>query len=324
MRAADIDPETTNQLSEGETLDGEGATIKVEQHDDDGDNDDVTYHRPLIEVPDGCTVKNLVLQGPFYDIVKGGNWWDYEVSGEAWETAASAIKVVGSNVEIENVTCSGWSFGGVIVGDLGGDYHEDVYVRDCDLIDNNCRALGYGVAVYSGNPVVEWCEFLNNRHAIATGGRPNAGYEARFNHVGEVGRIYGFEAHGPQSDRIHVHHNTFEDMRGNTPRKGRGRRILIRNRGVPVKECVVENNWFKGAMTVLMSDEAREWYTFRDNHEGPSEPPEGIGQPDRSDGDEDESDPDQDDDHDCDPRLARQLCEVGAALTDLRDALNRI
>lgn len=294
---ADLNPTSVNRLAEGETLDGGGATVTVPAIDDDE-----AAPSALLELPDGATVRNLTLVGPVAAHTASGGAWDYPDSASAWDGAASAIKVVGSNVTVENVTCRGWTHAGVAVGEVGGADHSRVTVLDCDLVDNNARGLGYGVVIYSGEALVEKCYLDNNRHDIAGSGEDGVAYTARYNHVGDAGRLYGFEMHDPGGEWVNIHHNTFEDKRQGSG----GRASLIVNRGVPSERCRVTDNWFKGELTTSLAPGAADRYTFGNNHEGGGQPP-GVGA-------------------DAEPKpqpgtIEYDLVELRAALSDLVSAL---
>lgn len=252
-----------NRLPSG-TYDGNGVTVRTN-----------TRKQEFLRLEQsGTTLRNLVLEGDKTDVIRRDGLWDYRDGASAWATAAEGIGIRTSDALIENVACHGWTHAGIKVGATGGARYTPT-IRGCDLSDNNARALGYGISIYSGFPTIEWCWFDNNRHDVATNGARNTGYHTRYNHIGPRGRLYGFEAHDPGGDHVIIEQNTFEDKRN----PAGSRRSLIVNRGTPAKDCLVADNWFKGQMTTSLLGDSQARYTFRNNHVGPSAPPAGVGQP---------------------------------------------
>lgn len=260
------------------TLDGEGVVVVCDRP---------VTHLIALDKPN-ITLRNVEFRGNRYGEVQENGYWDYPDGADAWDYSAEGVGLLHSDVTVENCTFSGWTHAAIKVGVnnadtsdyIDGDGDVRPTIRDCDIVDNNCRGLGYGVASYSGFPTIEWCYFNNNRHDIAGGDWEGCGYEARYNHFGDTGRLYGAEMHPPGGRTVNVHHNTFEDKIGNHPDWGEGtRRTLIVNRGVPTQQCYVENNWFKGAMTTSFPEGGDSMYTFQNNHEGADEPADNIGQP---------------------------------------------
>lgn len=255
-----------NSVPQG-TLDGEGVTVRTNER---------KKGLFVIDQPH-TTVKNITLEGDKTDEILKNGYWDYPSGSSAWASSAEGIVVRTSDALIEDVTCRGWTHAGIQVGSSKGGMITPT-IRRCLLVDNNAQALGYGCAVYSGHPTIEWCYMDNNRHDIAGSGRRDCGYTAQYNHVGERGRLYGFEMHEPGGNYVIIRNNTFE--RKKNP-KGTPRSLIV-NRGTPQKECPIEYNWFKGKdqdeVTSLL-ERSPELYKFRGNSYGPSEPDAGVGQP---------------------------------------------
>jgi hypothetical protein len=239
----------------------------------------------------GTTLRNFTLEGDKTEAVRSRGLWDYRDGASAWATAAEGIGIRTSGALVENVSCHGWTHAGIKVGANNAARYTPT-IRNCDLSENNCRALGYGIVIYSGYPTIEWCWFDNNRHDVAGGGAANCGYEFRHNHVGPRGRLYGTEVHSPGGQSVNIHHNTFERKRN----PGGADRRLVVNRGMPRETCYVRNNWFKtpsqSAIYHFAGNSASR-YRRENNHYGPARPPSGVGQPARPDdsdsGDDDES-----------------------------------
>jgi hypothetical protein len=258
-----------NRLPRG-TYDGNGVTVRTN-----------TRKQEFLRIEqNGTTLRNLTLEGDKTDVIRRSGLWDYRDGASAWATAAEGIGIRASDVLVENVACHGWTHAGIKVGQNGHARYTPT-IRNCELSDCNARALGYGVVVYSGYPIIERCRFDQNRHDIAGGGGSNCGYEARFNHIGARGRLYGFEMHSPGGESVNIHHNTFERKRNPS---GQDRRLIV-SRGTPARTCYVRNNWFKTPSQSVIyhfaGDSARR-FVRENNHYGLGPPPRGVGQPQES------------------------------------------
>lgn len=257
-------------VPEGTTLEGDGVVVRIEE----------AVGTIFEQRSPDVTFRGIEFEGHRVEEIRESGYWDYPDDDSAWDHDSGAIHVYSSSCVVEDCTFAGFTHAAVRLGELSGGTMWTPTIRNCTIRDNNAKGLGYGVCVYSGYPVIEWCYFQNNRHDIAGGGDPETcGYEARYNRLGDVGRIYGMEMHPDGGKSVHVHHNTFEHKVHMTTGEDR---ILVQNRGVPAEpeHCEVHHNWFENPdRDAVIADNADDHYTFYDNHFGTDEPPSGVGRP---------------------------------------------
>ena len=165
--------------------------------------------------------------------MKGGSDLYYAVP------AATGILCEAKDVAIENCEIWGWGFAGVAFrGGARGT------VRHCFIHHNQRRGLGYGVYVDEAVVKIEvnlfdWC-----RHCVSASGKPETGYEARYNFVLMNTSGHAFDMHGG-ADRddgtdiagswAWIHHNTVEAAQFPG--------VVIR--GTPIDQIRIYNNRFR-------------------------------------------------------------------------------
>lgn len=154
---------------------------------------------------------------------------------------ARAFIIQSTNVEIDHCEFYGWTGAGVFVG-ANSDTPRNQWaphIHHCRFWDNRMSGLGYGIAVYSGDPDIEYCTFNNNRHSIATGGADECAYDVRDSWHGPNTKIDGFEQHDPGGLRSIVRYCEFADMvknqSGNTA-------PVYTQRGTPIETAEIHNN----------------------------------------------------------------------------------
>ena len=140
-------------------------------------------------------------------------------------------------LEVDNCEIGGWSHGAIYL--QAGDKH---HIHHNFIHHNQYNGLGYGVCHNKAFSLIEYNLFNYNRHSIAGTGRPESGYEARYNvEIGES-LSHCFDMHGGRDRKdetdiagtwLKIHHNTFRSP---------SRAIVIR--GVPQEKAEIYNNWF--------------------------------------------------------------------------------
>lgn len=165
------------------------------------------------------------------------------------ETMFTGISVNADNVEIRNCTFRGFTHAGVEVGRQR--YVEKTHVHHCDLVDNPQDALGYGVTVFHGKPLIQYNYMDHNRHSISADGAEDCEYVARYNIVGRHPILHQFDMHGDEDTEVNgrpragrsvsIHHNIF-DLEDSIKHDGRTEAIKIR--GQPIEKAQIVKNWF--------------------------------------------------------------------------------
>jgi hypothetical protein len=120
------------------------------------------------------------------------------------------------NLEVDNCEISGWSYAGVAFdrssGSTANGYVHHNYIHHC-----HAKGYGYGVVIGYGTALIEANLFDYMRHAVADGGCPGSGYEARYNIFLTHSIDAVFDMHpNPQppspishtGDLYKIHHNT--------------------------------------------------------------------------------------------------------------------
>lgn len=162
-------------------------------------------------------VTGLRVKGPRTDYFDP---WD--TGDDIYSYAAQAFHLNGQIAIIDNCEMFGWTFAAITVGSR--ERATWGWIHHNSLHHNQMDHLGYPMDLYNGLHLIEWNTFDANRHSIAGFGRPNNGYEARFNHVGPNAVSWSFDMHNlaenlPSltfSDNkvggkfTNVHHNVFE------------------------------------------------------------------------------------------------------------------
>ncbi|MCC7192407.1 MAG: hypothetical protein IT444_06440 [Phycisphaeraceae bacterium] len=153
------------------------------------------------------------------------------------------------NLEVDNCDISGASCAGIMPqGGVGHHFHHN-YIHH-----NRRMGLGYGITIQNGQALIQRNVFRDNKHHIASAGRPGSGYEACHNVVlpdSEPNVLDGkpyrqdhqFDVHGGSDrqdgtdiagEKVFVHHNTFQHHS-----------MALCVRGVPQKTAEVHHNWFR-------------------------------------------------------------------------------
>ena len=158
---------------------------------------------------DNVRITGLRIEGP--DTEQNQDLGDYAIMG--------AIQAFDArDLEVDNCEISGWSYAGVAfdrsAGSTAHGYVHHNYIHHC-----HAKGYGYGVVIGYGTALVEANLFDYMRHAVADGGCPGSGYEARYNRVLNHCIDSVFDMHpnpqppSPEShtgDLYQIHHNTIE------------------------------------------------------------------------------------------------------------------
>lgn len=140
---------------------------------------------------------------------------------------------------MDNCEFAGWS-SGCVTQYTGAD---DCRVHHCDFHDTLIAGLGYGVTVSDGHCEIDHNTFNRNRHAVASGGKSGASYDAHHNVFGSYTISHVIDVHRPGGDRFDIHHNTVRASHyRNDPEDETAPSVAIR--GVPEDEAWIHNNWF--------------------------------------------------------------------------------
>ncbi len=133
---------------------------------------------------------------------------------------------------VDNNEISGWPFTGVYT-------KANAHIHSNYIHHNAWDGLGYGVANYGGNPLIEWNYFDANRHSIACSGE--GGYVARYNHFGPITYSHVMDVHSPGGTRIEIYNNTVEAVES---AQNGDQRPAVAIRGTPEDVATINNNWF--------------------------------------------------------------------------------
>lgn len=207
-----------------------GPVIYTDQKDD---------QYTLFQAWEGARITGIRLRGPDGEI--GGD------SSARWETPNyGGIKVIGTDVKIDNNEIYNWSWYGIDVRNVDAHIHHN-YIHHVQR-----AGLGYPVVVSGGTALIESNYFDWYRHAIASTGYPGSGYEARYNIVGPNAISFAFDMHGGRDfcakksppctnvekfmagDWIDIHHNTFMNVKTGA----------VGIRGAPLEGAKIYKNWF--------------------------------------------------------------------------------
>lgn len=198
---------------------------------------------------DDVRLTGLRLSGPEHD------FWEYEDKGidSIYDVGITYGLLINDtdDVEVDNCRFSGFTYTGIRIG-MWGEYECDgIYIHHTEFVDNPSPALGYGIEVYGGDPVIEYNYFDNNRRSIAgVGGDMPVNYTVRNNLFGPRTRLAPIDAHGGDVDdmdepqagvRLNVENNVVLSEKAavsGTPQPA----IVIR--GVPRERATIRNNWF--------------------------------------------------------------------------------
>ncbi|WP_435156404.1 right-handed parallel beta-helix repeat-containing protein [Haladaptatus sp. DFWS20] len=183
-------------------------------------------------------------------------YWELEDRGisDIYEYGQNyAIRIFGhADTEIDNCSFRGFCYAGIRIGDYP-DTAEGTYVHHCEFVDTPSPSLGYGVTVWSANPLIEYCYFDNNRHAIAGhGGVVNTSYTFRNNLCGPRTRLHVIDMHGGFSfngqenvmkagETMIVKNNVVLATKAHV---GGYPQDAVTIRSIPQDKAVIANNWF--------------------------------------------------------------------------------
>ncbi|MAE77276.1 MAG: hypothetical protein CMJ85_10455 [Planctomycetes bacterium] len=149
---------------------------------------------------------------------------------------SNGIAATHDGLEVDNCELAGWSHAAIYLR-RGSKHH----IHHSFIHHNQYQGLGYGVCHDIAESLIERNLFDFNRHSIAGTGRPGSGYEARHNVERGTSLSHLFDMHGGRDrkdgttiagDWLHVHHNAFFCTKP-----------VIKIRGIPVKQAVIERNW---------------------------------------------------------------------------------
>jgi hypothetical protein len=153
-------------------------------------------------------------------------------------------------VEIDNNEMMAWPGATILATRVGVHvHHNHIHHNRRHVRKASCRAygLGYGISTSDGDVLIEANLFDHNRHDIASDGRPNTIYEARYNLVLDGAVQHSFDIHGfliegeedslfVAGHTIRIHHNTFLQSR----------KPAVKVRGVPANGAWIFRNKFLG------------------------------------------------------------------------------
>jgi len=158
---------------------------------------------------DNVRITGLRIEGP--DMEQNQDLGDYAIMG--------AIQAFDArDLEVDNCEISGWSYAGVAFDRSAGSTAHG-YVHHNYIHHGQAKGYGYGVVIGYGTALVEANLFDYMRHAVADGGCPGSGYEARYNIALNHFIDAVFDMHpNPQppsplsktGDLYKIHHNTIE------------------------------------------------------------------------------------------------------------------
>lgn len=161
----------------------------------------------------------------------------------------TGIAVNADNVEIDLCTFTGFTHAGVAVGEAGRV--DETHIHHCDFVDNPQDALGYGVTVFHGRPLIQYSYFDHNRHSVSADGAEDCEYVVRYNIIGPNPISHQVDMHGDEDHEVNgrpragrdvsVHHNIIEGK--DSVRDGHNTEA-IKIRGQPLEGLQVVRNWF--------------------------------------------------------------------------------
>ncbi len=198
---------------------------------------------------DDIRITGVRFSGPEHE------YWNYEDKGidSIYDVGITYGLLIDDtdDVEVDNCRFSGFTYTGIRVG-MWGDYEcEGIYVHHTEFVDNPSPALGYGIEVYGGDPLVEYNYFDNNRRSIAgVGGDLPVSYTVRNNVFGPRTRLAPIDAHGgvvddmdePQAGvRLTIDNNVVLSEEGAVSGNPQPAVVI---RGVPRERAYIRNNWF--------------------------------------------------------------------------------
>lgn len=189
---------------------------------------------------DGSRITGTVVDGP------DGDNFDTDGADYAAGNDAMFASINGANCEVDNNVFRGWTYAAVEFG--RHSYPNWAHVHHNTVVDCNCKGLGYGFCVVTGQ-IRFWRNYFdNNRHHLASWRRKDgkAGYTALENIGGPHARLHAFDFHGPKPRRVGFirnlvmsTHNTYDES---GPSDIGQEALYIR--GVPDRGGLIKDNWF--------------------------------------------------------------------------------
>jgi len=117
------------------------------------------------------------------------------------------------SLEVDNCEIYEFGFAGIRIQNTGPNSGQ--YIHHNHIHTNQREGLGYGIALYGSEALIEANLFDYNRHSITSSGSVGSGFEARYNIIGPNGTNSDFDMHQDSSDPnwggdwVWIHHNTF-------------------------------------------------------------------------------------------------------------------
>ena len=127
------------------------------------------------------------------------------------DQSSTAIFCRARNLRIDNCEIYGWRTNAIFVGwnQDSPPQHIEPDIHHCIIRDNYQTGSGHGIAVYSGDPLIEY-NFVNNcRQGITGGGRPAQNYQAHNNLMGDTFGIWAMQCQSPGGVRMSVQNNEY-------------------------------------------------------------------------------------------------------------------
>lgn len=201
------------------------------------------HPKPLFDIQaNGTRIYGVRILGNQFEYIE---WPGYDAGRHG-----TGVKVSANNVEVANCEIRGWGHASVSVGREG--FVAQTHIHHCDLVDNPMDGLGYGVTIFRGNPLIQYCYMNNNRHSIAGDGYAECSYVARYNFVGPVCSGHAFDMHAANENdsdagahagrRFSIHHNVFKVTHDRYSDDMPQEAIAIR--GTPLEGGQIVKNWF--------------------------------------------------------------------------------
>lgn len=151
------------------------------------------------------------------------------------DQSSTAIFCRARNLRIDNCEIYGWRTNGIFVG-WGQDsppQHIEPDIHHCIIRDNYQTGSGHGIAVHSGDPLIEYSFVTNCRHGITGGGRPAQSYQAHNNLMGDTFGIWAMQCQSPGGVRMSVRNNEYHLSDDSS----------YVQRGTPSDHTAWDNNW---------------------------------------------------------------------------------
>ena len=212
---------------------GKGAKLYVEN----GEDERASYTRALYpQNVENIRITGIRFVGPeqeYWTMEERGidSIYDLQITFPVWLYQTT-------NAEIDNCHFSGWSYACIRDGGWGPDTAStNTYVHHNEFVDTPSPGLGYGVTTISGNTLIEYNYFDNNRHATAGTGKEGCSYTARNNLFGPRTRSHVIDMHesgDSAGERIVVENNVVLATGQES----------VKIRGTPNEQSLVRWNWF--------------------------------------------------------------------------------